>query len=282
MNLLKLKEMMTQFLLEDIGDRDISADTLFTPDMIGEFTIYAKEHGVYCGQSIIDCGFLLLHPTMIITHFIQDGQSIQSGDKIAMITGPITYLLSGERVILNLIQRLSAISTLTAYAVAQTTNTTTRICDTRKTTPGLRLLEKYAVRVGGGFNHRNGLYDCVMLKDNHISFAGSITEAVQAISNRIGHTVKIEVEVETKQQLLEAVSAGVDIIMLDNRSPEEIRLWQPLIPASIITEVSGGITLATIPHYAQLGVDWISLGALTHSVRSLNMSASVRLKEVSH
>ena len=170
--------------------------------------------------------------------------------------------LSGERVILNLIQRMSGIATNARKAVELTKGTNAKICDTRKTMPGLRMLDKYAVRTGGAYNHRSGLYDCIMLKDNHIAFAGSISKAVQLAKSKIGHTVKIEVEIETKEQLLEAIEAGADIIMFDNRTPEEIKQWLPLVPEHITTEASGGITLDNLRKYAESGVEWISLAPL--------------------
>lgn len=184
----------------------------------------------------------------------------------------------GERVILNLIQRMSAIATAAHLAVQEIAGTNTKICDTRKTIPGLRMLDKYAVRIGGAFNHRNGLFDAIMLKDNHIAFAGSMTNAIQAAREKVGHTVKIEVEIETKKQLDEAILAGADIIMFDNRSPEEIRAWLPAVPSSITTEASGGITLENIRAYAQTGIQWISLGSLTHSVKAFDISALVQMK----
>lgn len=279
MNQLKLKQMLTDFFNEDIGDHDLSAELLFSNDTKGEFTLFSKDEGIFCGESIIQNGFKLLDEQAHITFFKNDGDALHYGDQIAKISGSIKALLSGERVVLNLIQRMSAIATKTAIAVAQTEGTTTKICDTRKTTPGLRMLEKYAVTVGGGFNHRNGLYDCVMLKDNHISFAGGITEAIQIVKKNIGHTVKIEVEVETKEDLLEAIEAEASIIMLDNCSPEQLREWLPLIPKHIVSEVSGGITIDTIQAYAKSGVDCISLGALTHSINAFDISALVKIKE---
>ncbi|HEY4532001.1 MAG TPA: carboxylating nicotinate-nucleotide diphosphorylase [Kurthia sp.] len=279
MNQLKLKQMLTDFFNEDIGDHDLSAELLFSNDPSGEFTLFSKDEGIFCGESIIQNGFKLLDEQAHITLFKKDGDSLHYGDQIATISGSIKALLSGERVVLNLIQRMSAIATKTAIAVAQTEGTTTKICDTRKTTPGLRMLEKYAVTVGGGFNHRNGLYDCVMLKDNHITFAGGITEAIQIVQKKLGHTVKIEVEVETKEDLLEAIEAEASIIMLDNCSPEQLREWLPLIPKHIVSEVSGGITIDTIQAYAKSGVDCISLGALTHSINAFDISALVKIKE---
>jgi nicotinate-nucleotide pyrophosphorylase (carboxylating) len=188
-------------------------------------------------------------------------------------------LLKGERVVLNLVQRMSAIATQANKAAQILAGTKTKPCDTRKTTPGLRMLEKYAVRSGGAFNHRFGLYDAVMIKDNHISFAGSITKAVETVKGKLGHTVKIEVETESREQVLEAVQAGADIIMFDNRTPDEIKQLVKLVPSHIITEASGGINLTNLETYRECGVDFISLGSLTHSVRALDISAKVTERE---
>lgn len=278
MNQLKLESMLKRFFIEDIGDGDLSGERLFPKNTIGIFSFYAKEAGIFCGEDIIITGFSLLSNAVKCNLLKHDGDSLNKGDLIAEIEGPMQTLLAGERVILNLLQRMSGIATATRQAVNQTIHSTTRICDTRKTTPGLRMLEKYAVRIGGAFNHRNGLYDCVMLKDNHIAFAGSITSAINTVRSQIGHTIKIEIEIETKDQLIEAIEAGVDIIMFDNRTPEEIKEWLPLVPQHITTEVSGGIQYNQIKDYAATGVDWISLGALTHSVKALDISALVQWK----
>lgn len=278
MNLFKLQHMLKEFFIEDIGDNDLSSTTIFPADEAGQFSFYAKEDGIFCGTPIIETGFALLHPSIRVTMHVAEGARIAYGDKLATIAGPIQLLLSGERVVLNLVQRLCAIATMTHAATSQTAGTTTKICDTRKTTPGLRMLEKYAVRIGGGYNHRSGLYDCIMLKDNHIAFCGSITEAVTRARQAIGHTVKIEVEIETRAQLQEAIEAHVDIIMFDNQTPETIREWQQLVPETVVTEASGGITLDTIASYAQSGVHYISLGFLTHSVKAFDISALVELK----
>lgn len=278
MNVLKLQQLLQQFFIEDIGEGDISSTTIFPKAQLGTFSFYAKEDGIFCGQHVIEQGFTLLHPQIDITLHVQDGDRITRGMTLATITGPIQTLLSGERVVLNLVQRMSAIATMTQQAVAETAGTQTKICDTRKTTPGLRMLEKYAVRIGGGFNHRHGLYDCIMLKDNHIAFCGSITEAVTKARKTSGHTVKIEVEIETKAQLEEAIDAGADIIMFDNCTPEQIAKWKQAVPPHIITEASGGITLDDIAAYAASGVDYISLGFLTHSVQAFDISALVELK----
>ncbi|MGG2072628.1 carboxylating nicotinate-nucleotide diphosphorylase [Lysinibacillus irui] len=278
MNIIKLEEMLKQFFNEDLGDGDLSSEFIFSAEQQGSFSFYAKEKGIFCGALIIEHGFLLLDRSMEIYLHKKDGETVDAGDILAVIKGPLQKLLIGERVILNLIQRMSAIATATHQAVQETLGTHAKICDTRKTMPGMRMLDKYAVRVGGAFNHRNGLYDAIMLKDNHLAFAGSITKAVQTAREKVGHTVKIEVEIETKEQLDEAIIAGVDIIMFDNRSPEEIRNWLPSVPPTIATEASGGITLDNLKAYAQSGVQWISLGSLTHSVKAFDISALVQMK----
>lgn len=278
MNNIKLQTMLKQFFNEDIGDGDLSSELIFSREDQGSFTFYAKEEGVFCGNAVIETGFQLLDPTLQITLLKEDGDLLEKGEKIAIIEGRLQSLLTGERVVLNLIQRMSGIATNAKKAVELTRGTRAKVCDTRKTMPGLRMLDKYAVRTGGAYNHRSGLYDCIMLKDNHIAFAGSITNAVQRAKSKIGHTVKIEVEIETKEQLLEAIEAGADIIMFDNRTPEEIKDWLPLVPDHIATEASGGISLENLRAYAESGVEWISLGALTHSVKALDISALVQKK----
>ncbi len=278
MNIIKLEEMLKQFFNEDIGDGDLSSEYIFSPKEQGTFSFYAKESGIFCGAPIIEHGFHVLDRSIKVNLPKKDGEAVEAGDVIAIIDGPLQKLLMGERVILNLIQRMSAIATAAHLAVQEISGTNTKICDTRKTIPGLRMLDKYAVRIGGAFNHRNGLFDAIMLKDNHIAFAGSMTNAIQAAREKVGHTVKIEVEIETKKQLDEAILAGADIIMFDNRSPEEIRAWLPAVPSSITTEASGGITLENIRAYAQTGIQWISLGSLTHSVKAFDISALVQMK----
>ena len=280
MNSIKLESMLKQFFNEDIGDGDLSSEYLFSPLDQGSFSFYAKQDGIFCGAEIIERGFRLLDSTLKITLDKQDGDFVKAGESLAVIEGSLQKLLTGERVILNLIQRMSAIATAAHEAVMLTAGTKAKICDTRKTIPGLRMLDKYAVRTGGAFNHRSGLYDCIMLKDNHIAFAGSITNAVETARKKIGHTTKIEVEIETQAQLQEAIAAGVDIIMFDNRTPEEIKSWLKQVPGHIATEASGGITLKNLRAYAESGIQWISLGALTHSVQAFDISALVQPKGV--
>ncbi|MCG6793661.1 carboxylating nicotinate-nucleotide diphosphorylase [Geobacillus sp. YHL] len=276
MNRLKLEQLLRQFFLEDIGDGDVTSEMIFPAHERASGMFMAKADGVVAGVGIIAAGYQLLDPRVEVTIMKQDGERVQAGETIAAVSGPVGPLLSGERVILNLLQRLSGIATVTRQAVDLIGQSHTRICDTRKTTPGLRMLEKYAVTCGGGYNHRFGLYDGVMIKDNHIAFCGSIARAVKMVRERLGHMVKIEVETETEDEVLEAVEAGADVIMFDNRTPDEVRAFVRLVPKPIITEASGGITLANVAAYGATGVDYISLGCLTHSAPALDMSFNLR------
>ena len=278
MNIIKLKSMLEQFYIEDIGDGDLSSDYLFPKSLRGELSFIAKVDGIFCGNDVIEYGLQVVDDTLSVVCHVEDGDPIERGTVIATASGRIGSLLKSERVILNLIQRMSAIATETNRVVQKISGTGTKVVDTRKTVPGLRMLDKYAIRIGGGFNHRNGLYDAVMLKDNHLAFAGSISNAVKTVRAAIGHTVKIEVEIESFEQLQEAVEAKVDIIMFDNCSPEMIKEWKKSVPGSIITEASGMITNETIRTYAESGVDYISLGYLTHSVKALDISANVLIE----
>ncbi|MGI8383210.1 carboxylating nicotinate-nucleotide diphosphorylase [Robertmurraya sp. P23] len=278
MNKLKLRLQLEQFFLEDIGERDTTSELIFGDDEQGELVFIAKENGIFCGEEIIRTGFTLLDNDVVIDLEVRDGERFKKGQKLVTITGQVTTLLKGERVVLNLVQRMSGIATRTKEAVNIVDSTSTRIVDTRKTTPGLRMLEKYAVRCGGGFNHRFGLYDGVMIKDNHIAFAGSISKAVENVKSNLGHMVKIEVEIESREQLLEAIDAGADVIMFDNRTPDEIKEWITLVPDGIVTEASGGITLENLYKYKHTGVDVISLGFLTHTIQSIDISAKVHVK----
>ncbi|WP_226037028.1 carboxylating nicotinate-nucleotide diphosphorylase [Aquibacillus saliphilus] len=275
MNQLKMKQKIEQFLLEDIGDRDITSQSVFPQEQQGTGVFIAKDSGVLSGVHIIAHTYQLLNSSIKVNIQKHDGESLEKGDEIATVTGQVSDLLTGERVILNLMQRMSGIATLTEQAVKTLGSERTKICDTRKTTPGLRMFEKYAVTCGGGFNHRFGLYDGIMIKDNHIAFCGSISKAVAKVKEGLGHMVKIEVETESSEQVQEAVQANVDVIMLDNQSPEEVKVLVDLIPKSIITEASGNITLENIHDYRDSGVDYISLGLLTHSVKSLDISFDV-------
>lgn len=281
MNPIKRKQALEHFLLEDIGDRDLSA-SIFPYSKSSTAVIRVKESGVISGLSLLQDGYGLLDTEVQVSLCKQDGDQVETGDVVAKITGPASILLTGERVLLNLVQRMSGIATFTDKCVSALAGSKTRITDTRKTTPGLRMFEKYAVRCGGGYNHRNGLYDAVMLKDNHIAAAGSILDAVKAVREHVGHMAAIEVEVETKEQLYEAIEAKPHVIMFDNQTPDTVREWVQLVPEYIQTEASGGITLHQLYDYGQTGVDYISLGMLTHSVKSLDISLnlSISKKEV--
>ncbi|WP_343799743.1 carboxylating nicotinate-nucleotide diphosphorylase [Bacillus carboniphilus] len=276
MNLLLVRKKLEEFFMEDWGDYDLTTESIFSESDQGTFTILAKQDGVFAGSIIIEEGYKMLQKDCEITCFKQDGNLVKKGEIIAEVSGRLQSLLTGERVILNLIQRMSGIATITREAVSKVEGSQTRICDTRKTTPGLRIFEKYAVRCGGGFNHRNGLYDSVLIKDNHIEASGSITNAIQKVKMRVGHTVKIEVEIESEQQLHEAIRNHADIIMFDNLPPAEIKKWVKYVPDHIVTEASGGITLDRLKDYAETGIQYISLGYLTHSAPSLDFSMNVK------
>lgn len=272
MNLIKAKKLIKNFLDEDIFTGDISAESIFDENQIGKGFFLAKDDGILCGSLIIGLTYNVYGADVSVKLLKKDGDKISKNDIIAEVEGPIKALLSCERVILNLMQRMSGISTAAKKAVELLNDENIRICDTRKTTPGLRIFEKYAVKCGGGYNHRYGLYDGVMLKDNHIAFAGGITNAVNIVKNSVGHMVKIEVETETEEEVLEAVNSGADVIMFDNRKPEELKKLCSLVPDNIITEASGGISLKNIAEFAGTGVNYISLGALTHSVIPIDIS----------
>jgi nicotinate-nucleotide pyrophosphorylase (carboxylating) len=274
MNTLLLNKQLQEFLIEDIGTGDLSASLIKDESKISA-SIIAKDKGVFAGKEVLEAGYRLIDSTMEINVYVEDGEVIEQGMILAEIAGKRQSILAGERVLLNLLQRLSGIASTTAQAVYLAKGRT-RICDTRKTTPGLRMLEKYAVRCGGGFNHRFGLYDTVMLKDNHLAGFTSIKEAIEVARENYGHTIKVEVETETEDQVLQAVEAGADIIMFDNCSPEEIQSRLRYVPSEIITEASGGITLENIDAYSSTGVQYLSLGFLTHSFSALDISLNVK------
>jgi nicotinate-nucleotide pyrophosphorylase (carboxylating) len=272
MNTLKAKKMIEQFLLEDIGEGDLSSIHIFPINERTTGKVLAKADGVIAGTELIEITYKLLHEDIKVTLHVNDGESVQAGQLLAEVEGPVQVLLSGERVMLNLLQRMSGIATLTSKAIETLNDEKIKLVDTRKTMPGLRLFDKYAVTCGGGANHRFGLYDAVMLKDNHIAYAGSIKNAVDSLRNKLGHMVKIEVETENKDQVLQAIEAGADVIMFDNRTPDEIKEFVKLVPETIVTEASGGITLDNLASFQNCGVNVISLGCLTHSAKALDIS----------
>ncbi|CAI8832062.1 putative nicotinate-nucleotide pyrophosphorylase (carboxylating) [Bacillus sp. IT-79MI2] len=277
MNALKIRKALESFFLEDIGEKDVTSQLIFPDNLRAKGTFLAKDTGVFVGTAVIEQGFRLLDDSIQITLHKKDGDFVGKGEILASVEGPIASLLTVERVILNIIQRMSGIATMTRKAVLALESDHTRICDTRKTMPGLRMFDKYAVVCGGGYNHRFGLYDGVMIKDNHIAFAGSITNAVTSVKEKLGHMVKVEVETETEEQVREAIAAGADIIMFDNRTPEEVREFSKIVPSAIVTEASGGITIENLSKYGGAGVDYISLGLLTHSVKALDISFNIEV-----
>ena len=269
-----------EFLAEDIGRGDITTHATVARDIRAQGRFLAKEYLVICGLEVAEGVFVHLDPEIpeIETNY-QDGDEVEEGTVFATLKGFADVLLTGERVALNLIQRLSGIATLTRQYVRAVEGTNTVIVDTRKTTPGLRLLEKYAVTVGGGRNHRMGLDDGVLIKDNHIALAGGVGEAVRAAKQSVGHLHKIEVEVTNWAQLREAIQTGADIILLDNQSPEEaaklVEMSRTLNP-NVLIEASGGMDRDRVRAYAEAGVDLISVGRLTHSARAVDISFKIQ------
>lgn len=275
----ELERKLKEWLEEDIGFGDITTNSTIPADEQGVGLICAKEAGIICGLEVAAAVFRLLDASLVFRPLAADGDKVDKGTILAEVEGSVRSILSGERLALNLLQRLSGIATRTRQYVEAVAGTKARVVDTRKTTPGLRMLEKYAVRVGGGHNHRYALYDAVMIKDNHIKGAGGISRAVQAARAAIPHTMKIEVEVETLSQVQEALDAGADIIMLDNMPLERMREAVARIGGRAVVEASGGVTLENIGAIAATGVDVISVGALTHSVRALDISLDLNQRK---
>ncbi|WP_215113437.1 carboxylating nicotinate-nucleotide diphosphorylase [Exiguobacterium sp. s63] len=273
MNTIYLREQLRQFLIEDIGYGDVSSELIDGQDE-SVATIVAKEQGIFCGKPIVE--ELATMQRLELVSCQEDGRGVVPGDELVVLRGKTRRILETERVLLNVIQHASGIATMTRQCVEALRDDAIHVTDTRKTTPGLRMIEKYAVRVGGGYNHRLRLDDAVMIKDNHIVALGGVTNAIQVARGRVGHTTPIEVEVESFEQLMEAVQADPDIVMLDNRTPDELREWVRHIPTHIKIEVSGGITLDTIDNYRGIRIDVISLGQLTHSVRAFDCSLNLQ------
>ena len=269
-------EIIINALKEDINYVDVASDYLIPEDQRDNAYFVAKADGVLCGLSVAMRVFALLDDTFEAKLYKHDGDKVQKGDLIAEFSGKTVLLLKGERTALNLLQHMSGIATATAAAVELVKGTNAQITDTRKTLPGLRALQKYAVTCGGGKNHRFNLSDGAMLKDNHIDAGGGITNAVNALRGKLGHRVKIEVETRDLAEVREALAAGADIIMLDNMSNEMMREAVKIIDGRAKTEASGGITLETIAEVAKTGVDIISLGALTHSVKAFDISMKMK------
>ena len=272
MDYIGLDELLLAALREDVGTGDITTISCIPAENRSEGAFLAKESGVICGLEIAKRVFALVDSSIVFRAQVKDGDRVEKGQYFATVEGPSRSVLTGERVALNFMQRLSGTATATAKAVAEVKGTGARIVDTRKSTPGLRVLEKYAVRVGGGHNHRFNLSDGVLIKDNHISAAGGIAQAVKAARGAVHHVMKIEVETETLEQVQQALDAGADIIMLDNMTNELMSQAVKLINGRAITEASGNMGEKNLAEVAATGVDVISIGALTHSVKALDIS----------
>lgn len=268
-------DIIKNALKEDINYIDTTTDLMIPEDSWSAATFIAKAEGVLCGIDVAIRVFTLLDDRVKFTLYKKDGDRIYFGDKIADFEGPTRALLKGERTALNLIQHMSGIATKTDQCVQIVKGTRAAITDTRKTMPGLRALQKYAVTVGGGKNHRFNLSDGAMLKDNHIDAAGGITAAVKAIRSRLGHMVRLEVETRNLDEVREAIEAGADIIMLDNMNCEQMKEAVQLTNGRALLEASGGITEENLREVAETGVDIISLGALTHSVKAIDISMKI-------
>lgn len=272
-----IEELISLALREDIGAGDITTENIVAGDLQGAGEIIAKEEAVICGLSVARRVFERLDTGKAMQWLpqVEDGQAVAVGDTVLHINGPLDLLLIGERTALNFLQRLSGIATQTRRYTTTLGSDGPRIVDTRKTTPGWRSLEKYAVRTGGGYNHRMGLYDGVLIKDNHIAVSGGIAAAVAKVRARISHLVKIEVEAADMDEVKAALAAGADIIMLDNMDRPQIEAAVAEIAGRALVEVSGGVTLENLGDLAASGVDLISIGALTHSARAVDLSMRI-------
>jgi nicotinate-nucleotide pyrophosphorylase (carboxylating) len=269
------ERIVRQTLKDDLGRAgDVTTDSIVAPQTMASARIVARCAGCLAGIDVAVSAFRLLDPMVEIELAAGDGDEVSAGQVLAMITGSARALLQGERTALNFLGHLSGIAT-TTRAVVRRVKGTARVLCTRKTTPGLGFLEKYAVRAGGGFNHRFGLDDGVLIKENHLAVVGSISEAVRKVRSRVGHMVKVEVEVETLDQLREALSENIDAVLLDNMSLEEVKEAVDLVDGRVLVEVSGGITPESVVDLAEAGVDLLSMGWLTHSSPSLDVALEI-------
>lgn len=270
-----LDKIIELALLEDLSLGDITSDTIFTPENRAKAAIRAKEDLVLCGMDVAKTVFHAVDPDVVFTPLKKDGDNVKKGEVVLELTGSTLSILKAERTALNFMQRMSGIATASREYAAIGKRYGVMIVDTRKTQPGLRRLDKYAVRTGGARNHRISLADSVMIKDNHIAAAGSITAAVKKIKDVIGHTPKVEVETTTLDEVKEALTAGADIIMLDNMTPEQIAVCKKEIAGRAIIEVSGGVNKTNLEAYCAVRPDVISMGALTHSVPAKDLSLKI-------
>ena len=270
-----IDDLLTLAFAEDVGDGDHTTLSTIPADAMGKQHLLVKQPGILAGVEIARMVFKKFDPSLKMTVFIGDGSRVKPGDIAFEVEGPVRSLLQTERVMLNIMQRMSGVATMTDVYQSRLEGLKAKVLDTRKTTPGMRMLEKMAVKIGGGLNHRIGLFDMILIKDNHVDFAGGIPQAIRAAKaycSEKGKDLKIEVEVRNTEEIRQALAEGVDRIMLDNFTPEATAEAVKLINGATEVESSGGITLDTIRAYGEAGVDFISVGALTHSVKGLDMS----------
>ncbi|MDO9528234.1 MAG: carboxylating nicotinate-nucleotide diphosphorylase [Syntrophales bacterium] len=272
-----IHKLIQSALKEDIGSGDVTTSAVLSGREVGNARVVAKEDMVVAGIGIFKEVFLFSEEEVEFTDRVEDGELVKTGDVLTEMSGNLGNILTAERVALNFLQRMCGIATLTRRYVDEIRGTGAKILDTRKTTPGLRVLEKYAVMIGGGFNHRFGLYDGILIKDNHIDAAGGIIAAVEMVNKGVPHTLKIEIEVKNLREVEEALSAGVDVIMLDNMEVEEMKKAVSFIKGRVLVEASGNITLSNVKKIAETGVDFISIGALTHSAPSSDISLKLKV-----
>ena len=269
-------------LEEDAPWGDVTSELFVPADAVATASFNAREPGVFSGADVLVAAFAAVDPSISVTVNIEDGDTFEAGDVLAVISGNARGVLRAERIALNFVQRMSGIATLTASYVALTAGTKARIVDTRKTTPGLRAIERHAVRSGGGHNHRFSLSDAVLAKDNHLAVltagGASVTDVIRQARESLGHTTHLEVEVDRLDQIEPVLAGGVDTIMLDNFSLDDLRTGVAMVAGRALIEASGGVNLATVADIAATGVDIISVGALTHSVRALDLGLDVRIK----
>ncbi len=268
----QLMNIVQQALTEDIGEGDITSNSIIPIDAHFEGDFIAKEEGVIAGLEIVKLTFHSINDNIRFLPYVKDGQTIPQGEIIASVSGPGRSILSAERIALNFLQRMSGIATITRRFADAVHGTSTKILDTRKTIPGLRTLDKWAVRLGGGYNHRFGLYDMALIKENHIIAAGSIPEAVKRVRQKISHEIAIEVEVRNLEELKEALGLEIDRILLDNMSIKDLKSAVKVTEGKIPLEASGNINLDNVKVIAETGVDYVSVGMLTHSVKALDIS----------
>lgn len=274
-----IDRVLQQAFEEDAPFGDLTAEAFIPSAAVAEAALVAREPGVFSGGRVFHRAMTALSSAVVVEDVVSDGESFSAGDTLARINGPAQAVLTAERIALNLVQRMGGIATVTARFVTEVAGTGARIVDTRKTTPGLRALERYAVRCGGGHNHRFSLSDAVMAKDNHLALVGDLAEAIRQARRRLPHTVHIEVEVDRMNQIPGALEGGADTIMLDNFTVSQLREGVEMIGGRAVVEASGNVTVDTVAQIARTGVDVISVGALTHSVKSLDLGLDISVNQ---